>query len=278
VEEDWQDDWVPPDDLSRRLDEVRWSTERLLTALRHPPRDEAYVRRPSLLPGWTRAHVLGHLARNADALVRTLEGTRRGERIPMYDGEDERAADIEAAARAGATELVEEVAASADRLERTWSALTPVDWQSEAVTRTGPQPARRLIGARWREVEIHRVDLDDGYGPGDWPASFVAPLLPSLIDPERLGPRLPPGLTVEVVNTDSGQRWTVYGGPAGVAARTAAVRGTARGGRGARPAPLAGARPVRVVGPSWALVGWLLGRESAVRRELGRPPELGPWL
>ena len=128
MEEDWQDDWVPPDDLSRRLDEVRWSTERLLTALRNPPRDEAYVRRPSLLPGWTRAHVLGHLARNADALVRTLEGTRRGERIPMYDGEDERAADIEAAARAGATELVDEVAASADRLERTWSAMTPLDW------------------------------------------------------------------------------------------------------------------------------------------------------
>jgi maleylpyruvate isomerase len=278
VEEDWQDEWVPPDDLSRRLDEVRWSTERLLTALRNPPRDEAYLREPSLLPGWSRAHVLGHLARNADALVRTLEGTRRGERIPMYDGEDERAADIETAAKVGPAELVDEVAASADRLDRTWSAMTPLDWQTEAVTRTGPQPARRLIGARWREVEIHRVDLDEGYGPGDWPASFVAPLLPSLLDPERLGPRLPPGLTVEVVNTDSGQRWIVYGGPAGVAARTAVVRGTGRGGRSTRLGPPPGGRPVRVVGPSWALVGWLLGRVPAVRRELGDPPELAPWL
>ena len=88
--DDWQDGWVPPDDLSRRLDEVRWSTERLLAVLRHPPRDEAHIRQPSLLPGWSRAHVLGHLARNADALVRTLEGTRRGERIPMYVGEAER--------------------------------------------------------------------------------------------------------------------------------------------------------------------------------------------
>ena len=94
---------MPPDDLSRRLDEVHWSTERLLAALRHPPRDEAHLSQPSLLPGWTRAHVLGHLARNADALVRTLEGTRRGERVPMYAGEAERAADIEAdrAARSG---------------------------------------------------------------------------------------------------------------------------------------------------------------------------------
>ncbi|HZB47560.1 MAG TPA: maleylpyruvate isomerase N-terminal domain-containing protein [Mycobacteriales bacterium] len=269
---------MPPDDLSRRLDEVRWSTERLLAALRHPPRDEAYLARPSLLPGWTRAHVLGHLACNADALVRTLEGTRRGDRVPMYAGEAERAADIEAASRLAPADLLDEVTASAERLERTWSRMTPVDWESEAVTRTGPQPARRLIGARWREVEIHRVDLDDGYGPGDWPASFVAPLLPSLLDPERLGPRLPPGLSVEVVNTDSGQRWSVYGGPAGVAARTPAVRGTGRPGRGVRPAP-AGARPVRVVGPSWALVGWLLGRVAVVRAELdGEPPELGPWL
>ena len=51
------------------------------------------------------------------------------------------------------------------------------------MTRDGPVPAIRLIGMRWREVEIHRVDLADGYGPGDWPASFVAPLLPSLLDP-----------------------------------------------------------------------------------------------
>jgi hypothetical protein len=81
---------------------------------------------------------------------------------------------------------------------------------------------------RWREVEIHRVDLADGYGPGDWPASFVAPLLPSLLDPHRIGPRLPAGLTVEVVNTDSGQRWLVgedVPAPVGTArsARAAAV-------------------------------------------------------
>lgn len=275
--EDWQDGGVPSDDLSRRLDEVRWSTERLLAALRQPPRDEAHLRQPSLLPGWSRAHVLGHLARNAEALVRTLEGTLRGERVPMYLGEAERAADIEATAGLPPAELIDEVEASAARLDRTWSRMTPVDWAADAVTRAGPQPARRLIGARWREVEIHRVDLDDGYGPGDWPASFVAPLLPSLLDPERLGPRLPEGLTVDVVNTDSGQRWSVYGGPGGVG-RAAPVRGAGRAGRAARAGPAAGPVPVRVVGPSWALVGWLIGRLPAVRRELGDPPELAPWL
>jgi maleylpyruvate isomerase len=260
---------VASDDVARRLDEVRWSTEGLLVALRDRPPTDAWARQPSLLPGWTRGHVLTHLARNADAVARTLAGTARGEKVPMYDGESARHADIESGAGRDPAELVRDVRDSARRLEETWSLLTDTDWLGEAVTRTGPLPALRMVGTRWREVEIHRVDLADGYGPGDWPASFVAPLLPSLLDPDRIGPRLPAGLTVEVVNTDSGQRWLVgedVPQPVGTArsARAAAVRSAAP-------------PPVRVVGPSWALVGWLVGRPAAVRAELTEPPALRPW-
>lgn len=259
------------DDVSRRLDEVRWSTEALLTALRERMPADGWARQPSLLPGWTRGHVLSHLARNADAVARTLAGTARGELIGMYDSDAAREADIAAGAGRPVAELVADVAASARRLDDVWSALTDAQWQGEAVTRTGPLPALRMIGTRWREVEIHRVDLADGYGPGDWPASFVAPLLPSLLDPERLGRRLPAGVTVEVVNTDSGQRWLV-------GADVPQLVGTARAARARSGAVRsAAAPPVRVVGPSWALVGWLLGRTAVVRLELGEPPALAPW-
>ena len=88
------------DDVARRLDEVRWSTEGLLSALRERPPTDSWAGQPSLLPGWTRGHVLSHLARNADAMVRALAGAARGERIPMYDSEDVRAADIEGGRRA----------------------------------------------------------------------------------------------------------------------------------------------------------------------------------
>ncbi|MEU4755514.1 maleylpyruvate isomerase N-terminal domain-containing protein, partial [Micromonospora tulbaghiae] len=44
----------------------------------------ADVAAPSLLPGWTRAHVLTHLARNADGFVNLLTSARTGEEIPMY--------------------------------------------------------------------------------------------------------------------------------------------------------------------------------------------------
>jgi maleylpyruvate isomerase len=259
---------VASDDVARRLDEVRWSTEGLLDSLRDRSPTDAWALQPSLLPGWTRGHVLTHLARNADAMVRALSGTARGEKVPMYDSVEARAADIEAGAGRPAAELAADVIASAGRLEKTWSRLDDADWQHDAVTREGAVPAVRLIGMRWREVEIHHVDLADGYGPGDWPASFVAPLLPSLLDPRRIGPRLPAGLTVEVVNTDSGQRWLV-----GEDVRTAT--GTARSRAAA--VRSAAAPPVRVVGPSWALVGWLVGRPAAVRSELGELPSLRPW-
>ena len=257
------------DDVTRRLDEVRWSTEGMLAALRERPPTDAWARQPSLLPGWTRGHVLSHLARNADAMVRTLSGAVRGEKIPMYDSEDARAADIEAGAARPAAELTADVVDSAGRLEQAWAGLDDADWQHDAVTREGAVPAIRLIGMRWREVEIHRVDLADGYGPGDWPASFVAPLLPSLLDPRRIGPRLPAGLTVEVVNTDSGQRWLV-------GEDVPAAGGTARSTRAAA-VRSAAAPPVRVVGPSWALVSWLVGRPAAVRAELGDLPALRTW-
>jgi uncharacterized protein (TIGR03083 family) len=184
---------VASDDVTRRLDEVRWSTEGLLDALRTRPPTDSWARQPSLLPGWTRGHVLNHLARNADAMVRTLSGTVRGEKIPMYDGEDARAADIEAGAGRPAAELAADVTDSAGRLEQTWSRLDDADWQHDAITREGAVPAIRLIGMRWREVEIHRVDLADRYGPGDRPASFVARCCPRSSTRAGSGPGCRPG-------------------------------------------------------------------------------------
>ena len=41
---------------------------------------------PSLLPGWTVGHVLTHLARNADSMVRVLDAAERGEVVERYPG------------------------------------------------------------------------------------------------------------------------------------------------------------------------------------------------
>lgn len=55
--------------------------------------------RPSYLPGWSRAHVVAHVARNADALVNLLIWARTGIETPMYASGDQRAREIEEGAR-----------------------------------------------------------------------------------------------------------------------------------------------------------------------------------
>ena len=241
---------MPPEDLPQRLADVRGSTERLLAAAPAAGLTDNAVREPSLLPGWSRGHVLSHLARNADAMVRTLDGARRGEPAEMYPGgRDRRDTEIEAGAGRAAEELVADLTESAAQLDRAWSAMTGRAWDVDALTRTGPVPAWRTLAMRWREVEIHWVDLDIGYGPAGWPARLVASQLPALARPDRLGPRLPPGTAAEVEATDTGDRWSAGDGP----------------------------NRVTVAGPSWALMCWLVGRTAAVRSELGEPPELAAW-
>ena len=133
------------------------------------------ARRPSLLPGWTVGHVLTHLARNADSHVRLLEAAAHREVADQYAGGDaRRAADIEAGAGRPAAELVADVKEAAARLERTWDATPDDVWRTgEGRVSSGVWALAELPFRRWREVEIHHVDLDLGYGPADWPDAYV---------------------------------------------------------------------------------------------------------
>ena len=77
--------------------------------------DDAF-RAPSLLPGWSRAHVLTHLARNADAMINLLLWARTGVVTPAYASAEARVADIEKGAVRTPSEIRDDVIASSDRL------------------------------------------------------------------------------------------------------------------------------------------------------------------
>ena len=74
------------------------------------------MRAPSLLPGWTRGHVVTHLARNADAFCNLLHWAETGEEHYMYESRERRDADIEAGAGRSAHDLRVDAAASSGRL------------------------------------------------------------------------------------------------------------------------------------------------------------------
>ena len=162
------------DTAQRQLsDQIDHATQRLLGTARVIAAPD--LRAPSLLPGWTRAHVLAHLARGADAMRNLLVGARAGQDRPAYPSPQARAADIEHGAGLGAKELVADLADSAMAFRAISTQLPDGAWQFPVrVLDSQPFPAGQLLTRRLVEVELHHCDLGAGYGPGDWPAAFAA--------------------------------------------------------------------------------------------------------
>jgi maleylpyruvate isomerase len=139
------------------------------------------VREPSLLPGWTRGHVLTHIARNADGLGNLLRWARTGITTPMYASREARRADIEAGAGRSAADLAADVQATAIAFAAEAASLPDEAWAAQVQGLTGPPiPGRGVLDWRLREAEIHHVDLAVGYRPGDWPGEFVTASLPGV--------------------------------------------------------------------------------------------------
>ena len=124
---------------------------------------------PSRLPGWSRAHVATHLARQADGLTRLAGWAATGERQEMYASPEARAAEIEAGVGRSGLELQVDLDTAASTLETAFERLDEAGgWSHEVEMRGGLRvPARLLPLARLLEVVVHHVDLDVGYGFDD---------------------------------------------------------------------------------------------------------------
>ncbi len=152
--------------------------------------DDRTVRRASRLPDWTVAHVLTHLARNAESHVRMLRAASEGRSVEQYEGGyQQRSEDIEAGSNRPAREIRDDVRSTAEELEATWAGLSPSDWSSHGLAEGIEWPCRVLPFHRWREVELHHTDVGLGYTPGDWPDEYVDRELPLALSalPDRMG-------------------------------------------------------------------------------------------
>jgi maleylpyruvate isomerase len=239
-------------EASHSLDRLAAATSRLLataTAL-----TDAQAREPSLLPGWTRGHVLSHIARNADGMVNLLNWARTGTETAMYASAESRSADIEAGAGGPAADLTADVRESAARFAAQAAAMPGDAWTVQVRALRGPSfPALGVLDRRLSEVEIHHVDLAAGYAPSDWPADFVADALHRVADSFTRRDDAP-CCQVWAENAPHGYRI----GPAGTATPPVVVRG--------QPADL---------------LAWLVGRDSGaglrVSGQADGPPVLPAW-
>lgn len=213
--------------------------------------DDAFAA-PSALPGWSRAHVLSHIARHADAMINLLTWARTGVPTPAYPSREVRDADIEAGAGRSPAAIRDDVVESSDRLAQVVRAMPEQAWSARVNNVQGSEiPATDIPWLRAREMWIHSVDLDVGASFTDLPP----PMLVELIgDASRMIGANPecPSLWLVAADQPGGPRW-----------------------------PLGAADGVEVRGPVADLAGWLLGRSKGrnLRTAEGRrPPALPRWL
>lgn len=139
--------------------------------------DETSYGAPSHLPGWTRKHVVAHLAGNAEAIGNLVHWARTGEPTPMYGSPEQRLADIESGAGLPGGRLTAWFEESARALADAMASLTEPQWRAEVVTAQGRTvPAGETPWMRAREVMVHAVDLGTGVRFADLPGEFLAAL------------------------------------------------------------------------------------------------------
>jgi maleylpyruvate isomerase len=219
-------------DHTHDLASVRDATDRLLTAA--AKLTNASVAEPSRLPGWTRGHVLAHLARNADALVNVLEGR------PMYVSGEARDADIERDAPRPLDVQLADLRESAARFQE--AGAVPADWSRTVELRNGvTDSASRVPFRRWIEVELHHVDLGIGYALEDLPTEFVEREIAFLAERFAGHPDVPPTLL-----TDGTRAWST-------------------GREATEP-------EITVTGVRADLLGWLAGRRDGSSLRIGGGP------
>jgi maleylpyruvate isomerase len=181
--------------------------------------DDAALAEPSGLPDWTRAHVVAHLALNAEGMARVLAARVAGEPTTMYPSDEARSSDIEALATGERSELRGRFMASTTLLVDGVDDF-PDEWWGETFERTPGGRAMRyaaIPGMRLREVEIHHVDLAAGFSPTGWSDAFSAHLILAMVK------RHPSDESFRVLANDLARTWevgddpdeTTVSGPAG---------------------------------------------------------------
>ncbi len=140
--------------------------------------DNGVLAHPSPLPGWSRGHVVAHVAMNARGFARLVSWAATGIENPMYDSATARDREIEVTAALPPRQLRGLQAQAAANLDQAWDRLPDEAWEHEVLNRHGrAMPASETLPMRERELWLHALDLDAGGSADDFPPEFVDRML-----------------------------------------------------------------------------------------------------
>jgi maleylpyruvate isomerase len=219
-----------------------WADGELAVAGRFDALSDDALAEPSGLPDWSRAHVIAHLARNADALVNLLTWARTGVETPMYPSREVRDAGIQTTAEQLPEELRADYAAACARLAVAIETMPPTAWTATVRSGQGLEiPATDVPWMRAKEVWVHGVDLRAGLTFPDLPAELCTLLVDEVLALFASREQTP---DATIVATDVGRTW--------------------------------GSGTARVEGPVSAIVAWLTRGDTSGLT--GSAPQLPAWL
>jgi maleylpyruvate isomerase len=133
---------------------------------------------PSLLPGWSRRHVLAHVGYNARALTRLVDWANTGVENPMYRSPEDRADEIGRGATQPPRALRHLTEHAAITLDVAWRDTPDAAWSAVVRTAQGRTvPLTETVWMRNREVWLHAIDLNNGAGLRDVPRHVLGRLL-----------------------------------------------------------------------------------------------------
>jgi maleylpyruvate isomerase len=205
------------------------------------------LRGQSRLTGWTRGHVVTHLARNAEGLSRLLAWARTGIETPMYPSVEARDADIQAGARRPQPEQLDDLCRTGAAFAVSAQELSAKDWEATVRTRHGSVPASWVPWARVRELWLHLVDLDAGAEIDQIPEDIATALVGDVAD--WMDTRVSTRIELQI----SGREPITFGPE--------------------------GSIPLSVAGPTQQLAGWLTGRcHGELLIAPDGVPELPRWI
>lgn len=132
---------------------------------------------PSRVPGWSRRHVVAHVAYNGRAFANLAGALRTGDPALLYPSLEMRAAEIAWGATLPDRALRHLFQHAEVHLNVEWRDLTDDDWQKAGTGLDGtPLAVADTPLLRARELWLHALDLDAGARTRDVPGDLLAAL------------------------------------------------------------------------------------------------------
>jgi len=197
---------------------------------------------PSLCEGWTRAHVIAHVASSGRALVGLIDWATSGKERPLYASPEARFEAIAAIAALPREELLAEVRDSAATFADEAQRLTGELAAPEVKVAGRELPATSIVALRIAEMVVHHHDLETAWTIEEADPDSLLNALEAVVRAMRA--KGAPGMTLV---TEERDEWVIGDGALRVESdREGLLKWLARGDA----AELEAAGPVPVL-PSW---------------------------